>query len=356
MPKIKYFLKNKLFLGLFLLLFASFLCVCFVLAYNPGTNIRICTGSVSQPSCYSGAYPTPTLNWYKHSGTSDQRRYRLQIDNNSSYSSPEIDSGVIVSTNDSYTVSGPGLDFDSIYYWRVRVRDNFGSWTNYAQGSDTLFITAGVCNNSPIASNLSVSQGDYCALPSHRFSWNYSDPDNDPQDKYRFQVDNNSDFSSPEVDIAPSNSSSEEQTVLVSTSPGSNQLNYNTVYYWRVKVWDDQGADSGWVNGSSFSTETHRYPSIDFDWSPPEPNIEEDIQFTDQSTVYGGASKVSWSWVFTDGDPASSEESSVIVQFSSKGEKNVKLEVTDSDGYTCPLTKVISIEKPLPDWRELLPW
>ncbi len=355
MNKIKYFFKKHLFLIVFLVVSASFLSAYLVWAYNPGTNIRICTDSVDQPACYSSAYPTPTLNWYKDSGTSDQEAYQVQVDNNSDYSSPEIDSGTVVSTDESYTVNSAGLAFNTNYYWRVRVRDNFDSWTNYAQGTDTLFTTADSCNSSPTASNLSVSQGDYCVLPSHRFTWDYSDPEGDPQEKYQLQVDNNSNFSSPEVDIAPVSSSAEEVVVVVSTSPGEDQLAYNTGYYWRVRVWDDQGGDSGWLNGPSFTTEPHRYPSIDFDWTPDGPNINEGVQFVDQSSVYGGTTKASWSWTFPDGDPGTSNQQNPLVIFTSSGSKSVSLTVTDSDGFSCPGSETVNVGFSLPEWEESSP-
>lgn len=360
---IKDFFKKYLFLILFLFAAASFLCVYFVLAYQPGTNITVCTSGVSQPSCYSGAFPTPTLYW-SNSGSSNQIRYQVQIDNNSSYSSPEIDSGEIVSTVKNYTVNNSGLSFDSIYYWRVRVMDNFSSWTNYVQGADTLFLTAGPCNNSPIA-NLSNPIGNYCSSPSYYFSWIYSDPDGDAQSRYGLQIDNNSDFSSPTVNrdypgLSNPSPTTNNQTVVISTlpdTPNSDQLAYNIAYYWRVQVWDNQGASSGWVTGSSFSTASHRYPSIDFNWSPANPSKNENVQFNDLSIVFGGTSKSSWFWTFQDGNPASSGiQNPVNIKFTSTGQKAITLQVTDSSGYTCPGTKYLDVEIALPDWEEILPW
>lgn len=365
MHKIKYFLKKNLFWVLFLSISASFLCVYFVVAFEAGTNITVCTTGVSQPVCYSGAYPTPTLYW-NNSGSSSQQRYQVQIDNNSNYASPEVNSGEVISATQNYTVNVSGLSFDSLYYWRVMVLDNFGSWTNYAQGADTLFMTAGPCNNSPIAGSLSVVTGNYCSNPSYAFSWIYSDSDGDTQSRFILQIDNNSDFSSPSVDrdvsgLSNPSPTTNNQTILVSASPdtpSSDQLAYNnTTYYWRVSVWDSQGASSGWVNGSSFTTSQHRWPAIDFNWSPTGPSTDENVQFNDQSVVYGGSSKSSWSWVFQDGSPLSSSlQNPANIQFTSSGSKAVTLQVTDSSGYTCPGTENVSININLPDWEEILPW
>jgi hypothetical protein len=171
---------------------------------------------------------------------------------------------------------------------------SFNSADPGAGGSAYKVIVPSIVNQPPTASDLNVAQGDYCVTPAHYFSWTYSDPDGDNQSQFQFQVDDNSDFSSPEVDRTYSgldnpSPTTNNQTVTVAESPGPDQIGYNTTYYWRVKVWDDQGNDSGWVEGSSFTTAKHRYPLIDFNWAPQNPSVQEDVLFADQSTVYGGA-------------------------------------------------------------------
>lgn len=136
--------------------------------------------------------------------------------------------------------------------------------------------------------------------------------------------------------------------------PSSDELAYNTQYYWRVKVWDDQGKSSPWSNGSPFSTKAHSFPLVDFSWQPEEPSAEENVQFIDDSVVYGaGTSKASWSWTFENGSPDQSNmETPPVVKFDSKGDKNVTLEVTDSDNYRCQKSQNLNIKAKLPKWRE----
>ena len=352
------FLRKKLFLIIWLVIIVvGFSFIYFVLAYNPGTNFTLCTSTVTQPSCYSGSFPTPTLNWTV-TGSSSQNRYWVQIDNNSSFSSPEIDSGEISSTDKFYQVSTAGLSFEKSYYWRVKIRDNFDSWSDWVN-ADTAFTTVSLCNNPPTATNLSVTKGDYCAYPDHYFSWTYSDPDGDDESQFQFQVDDNSDFSSPEVDQTVtgtwSDGDSNNQTVVVAVSPGADQISYNTTYYWRVKVWDSGNNDSGWVEGSLFTTEEHRYPLVDFNWSPTEPSQGEDVLFADQSTVYGGSTKSAWSWTFEDGNPASTSQQNPTIQFTADGSKEVTLGVTDSDNFYCQVSKTVGVQVALPGWQEILP-
>ena len=232
---------------------------------------------------------------------------------------------------------------------------------NSVEGGGSYKVTSvGVVNGSPVASNLGVSSS-YCGSAAQYFSWNYSDPESDNEERFQFRVDNNSDFSSPEVNrdytgLSNPSPTTNNQTVTIAETPAADQLGYNTTYYWQAKVYDINGSDSGWISGPSFTTESHRYPSINFNWSPTEPSAEEDVLFSDQSTVYGGASKSSWSWTFENGNPGSSSQQNPTIQFTTTGDKDVVLGVTDSDGYTCSQTKTVGVQEVLPDWKEILPW
>ena len=259
--------------------------------------------------------------------------------------------------------------------------DAAGDWHGWAWGDDVVGwlsfngadadaggsykVTLGQVNRSPTATGLEVVKGDYCSIPAHYFSWTYSDPDGDDQSKFQFQVDDDSDFTSLKIDRTATSTvasgESNNQIVIVAVSPGADQIGYNTTYYWRVKVWDSQDSDSGWIcydgdcPGTTFTTELHQYPTIDFDWSPQEPSQDEDTLFTDQSTVYGGATKSAWSWIFEDGNPATSSEQNPTIQFTSNGPKEVSLQVTDSDGLYCSVSQNVGIQVELPGWKEILP-
>jgi hypothetical protein len=241
-----------------------------------------------------------------------------------------------------------------------------------------VIVGAGGVNFAPEATNLSKTDPDWCGSPpSYFFSWTYSDVDGDDESRFDFQVDNNSDFSSPEVDrtytgLSNPSPSQNNQTVLVAVSQLPDYLTYNsTTYFWRVRVWDSRGADSGWVQaGSSFTTQAHAWPNPDFVWIPDPPVPKEGVQFTDQSTCYDNVSigsscnendpnpalSDSFSWTFQDANPPNSGIQNPTTTFLTTGIKQVVLTVTDSDGYSCPLTKNITISLPLPKWKEIKPW
>jgi hypothetical protein len=299
---------------------------------------RACAGTVNG-DCNSAARTDGWDGWIKLAGTA--------------------------SNGTPYGVSRSGCDLTG-FAWGSDVV----GWIKF-NGSDYKVVTTfcEIGNQPPSASDFGVEKGDYCSTPSHIFSWTYSDQDGDSQSQFRFQVDNNSDFSSPEIDRTASGLSNpspspNNQPVTVAVSPGADQIGYNSNYYWQVRVWDSQGGDSGWINGTYFSTEKHQYPTIDFSWTPQNPNINENTQFTDISTCYDDISSGSscnandsfW-WTFLpDGSPANSTLQNPLVKFLSTWTKSVTLRITDSDGLPCPGTKPVNSFISVPDWKEIAPF
>jgi len=348
----------------------------FVFSQNPGTDFIICTAAVNQASCYDSGSVTPRLNWTYTSSVFGQAAFWIQVDDNSDFSSLLVDTNWITSSDTFYDIPAGHLNGNTTYYWRIIGEDTNGSQSPWAN-ADAPFVTPVYCTQyssysnevsvtlpscPPTASNLKVVKGDYCSSPpAHYFSWTYTDPAGDNENQFQFQVDNNSDFGSPEVNRTQGGLSNpspftNNQTVIVVESPAPNQIGYNDTYYWRVKVWDVHSADSGWINGPSFTTEPHRYPSVNFNWSPQEPSVEEDVLFADQSTVYDGAP--TWSWTIPDANYISGSSSSQnpTVQFTITGDHQITLRVTDSDGFFCQTSKTVSVQIRLPGWKEILPW
>jgi len=223
-------------------------------------------------------------------------------------------------------------------------------------------LTAPLCplNSPPQATNLSKIEGDCCNSPSFHFSWVYVDANGDRESKFQFQVDDASDFSSPAINrtyegLSYPSGTENSQVVLISPDEETDKITYNKTYYWRVKVWDAQGADSGWVNGGQFKPATHQYPLADFTWQPEYPAVDEEVKFQDKSQAFGGFSIASYAWTFENGNPASSVEKNPKVKFSSPGAKTVTLTVTDSAGYSCSVSYEVRVGSTLPHWKEVAP-
>lgn len=99
----------------------------------------------------------------------------------------------------------------------------------------------GPVNNNPNAPIWYSPANDTRYNPSQSvtFYWNFSDPDGgDTQGAYELELDNNSNFASPEIDTGKQASANEYHTA---TLPALVDL-----YYVRVRTWDDSDAVGPW--------------------------------------------------------------------------------------------------------------
>ena len=263
--------------------------------------------------------------------------------------------------------------------------DNSGDWHGWAwsdkvvgwlsfnsadpgAGGGSDYRVHSVLNNPPTVDSLTdTPPADYCNgnTPNNIFlGWQFNDTDpGDSQSAYQIEVTRLSDSTTATGSKVSSTAAlipvQQVNSDLANLGYGSNFIWYDpseSGYTWRVKVWDLKDAESSWSSSDSFNTTKHQWPSVDFSWSPQEPSQEEDVLFADQSTVYDGAAKSAWSWAFEDGNPASSDEQNPTIQFTSTGDHQVTLQVTDSDGFSCQTSKTVGAQIKLPGWKEILPW
>ncbi len=259
----------------------------------------------------------------------------------------------------------------------------------------------------PSVSDFTIGLLSYC-LPggygAHTFYWVYSDSDNDKQEFYELQGDDNSNFASPEINrkvrVSDYNCTSDcdninFEIVNVSKNFPDNSMSYDTSYYWRVRVWDNTGEKSFWVqyydvsdpdgdaNFSSLGTARDQYPSADgagqwFDYSPSQPEITDTVRF-DETTSCPGLCDVSgtsgsnpFSWTFQDGVPNSAnstDNESMLVQFSLEGNKAVEFRATDLWEYppikshpagwythSCYVKYHVPVSTSSPIWKEITAW
>ncbi|MBN1488227.1 MAG: hypothetical protein JW981_11345, partial [Anaerolineae bacterium] len=146
----------------------------------------------------------PTFQWTSISGANN---YHIQVDNNITFSSPEID---ITTPGTAYTPYSDLAPDD--YVWRVQASNNCGNGVWSPVWELTLLTT-------PRAPTLQspASGSHHCDAPA--LSWTTITG----ATSYRLQVDNSESFSSPEIDTT---------TSYNSYSPGFG-LGEGT-YYWRV--------------------------------------------------------------------------------------------------------------------------
>lgn len=156
---------------------------------------------------------TPAFDWSSISdnGYSGLNYYQIQVDNNSSFASPEINQ---TPTASNYT---PGTALaNGRWYWKVRARDRAGNW-----GAWSVTWYFDLCAMPATAFLSSPSDGSSTCDTTPTFSWGSVSG----ATAYRIQVDNNSDFSSPVIN---------QTTSSTSYTPGANLS--AGAYYWRVQA------------------------------------------------------------------------------------------------------------------------
>jgi len=353
-------------------------------AYTVSGWARACVGTANPTTCESGSNPTAGGwdGWIKLRGT--------------------WENGIFLNKNTSeFEGWAWGGDDAEIFGWISFNCNNRGVCTE-ATGeggpSDYKVMTNLAIseeNDPPYIEAQVIKNHYYCSLAPEKgqisFIWTYQGPEeDDPMTEFVFQVDDNSDFSSPEVSRSYSNLNKpdgtiNEQTVIISADVISDEINYNaTQYYWRVRVVDSQENDSGWIyyydntdndqfpvppgspgnpgqpgdgNPETFTTAVHAWPWPTFYWTPMIPADDEEVLFVNTTTFYNGAS--SYYWTFQDATPDSSPlEAPPLVTFTSMGPKKVTLRATDSDGYSCLKGSTVYVggKLPSPDWIEVPPF
>ena len=234
--------------------------------------------------------------------------------------------------------------------------------------------------NSPpsvgnLSFNLDIGSGPMCVSRGH-FQWEFSDAESATQGAYRLQVSTNVGFTALQFDSGKVVSGAQERFIVISSTPigefddgvadGDGQLAFNTPYYWRIEVFDDDDLGSGYANYpfNPFRTSLHPYPSVDFSWAPEKPSQDEPVQFADQTVFDPGSASQSWSWTFPpDAEPASSSQQNPQAVFGDDGPQEVTLLVTDntlaadpnSGNGQCSKTDTINVKLPLPDFKEIPP-
>lgn len=232
------------------------------------------------------------------------------------------------------------------------------------------------------ANNLDTSS-PYCpVLPDTGlayFYWNYQNDNGNRQKQFQLQVAENSSYSQPLVDRTVPNLSNPPGTLnqqavkvkLTSTNPagpGSDFINYNDTYYWRVKVWEKDpatgglGSSSGWIEGQAYSTFAHPGPYAGFTFAPGAPSPQSRVSFTSSSVCYnvsGPAACQSYGWDF--GDSGSSSLQNPAHTYAAAGTFLVKLKVYDATNNYCEAFKTIPVfsasgSNGLPRYKEISPF
>jgi len=237
------------------------------------------------------------------------------------------------STPDPYEFEGWAWG-DVVIGWISFNSENTDSAVDYSVKTNFSF--------TPTATNLNMTNANYCfaSSPPVFLNWTFNDPDvGDTQSSYQIEVDNNNDFSSPE--IADSGGSSQTYAPF--------GLSFGTIYYWRIDV-SDGISSSGWINGPSFTTDP-RWPEPSFAWAQDPTSF--DVTFDGSVNYCAGCN---YSWDFGDGVGTSSLEDPIYSYLAGNNYSVIFTAV--SGGRSCNDSEVINVGEalPLPTWEETVPF
>lgn len=244
-------------------------------------------------------------------------------------------------------------------------------WTNFQTNFNLVVPDA-----APTVSNVKVTEPDYCTVgPSINVSWTYSDPDNgggaDPQSKYQVKIYKGG---------ATVYDSGVLNGVTTAYSVPNGSLTWGTNYNAKVQVWDTKGplgssevqqtlcqGPPGNPSGcsgdqKSWKSPQNQYPNNISTWTftPNHPAMNQVVTFGAGSTTcyktppntVDNCSR--WDWTFGDGATVNAQNTTHT--YTAYGNYTVTLKATDSlNGYACSNSKVVSVQKPVPNWKEVLP-
>jgi hypothetical protein len=170
--------------------------------------------------------PTPTLSWAAMTGAVS---YQVQLDNNSTFNSPELDDTIATNSR----ALGTNLA-DGIYYWRVRetnALNGVSAWSAVWRVTIKQLIPT-----APVL--LSPEGGSTVTTNTPEFSWESTPVGN----TYQIQVDDNPDFLSREFDDSTADTNRTPTTALT-----------NGTYYWRVRAINIYSTPGEWSETRSVS-------------------------------------------------------------------------------------------------------
>ncbi|HUU79291.1 MAG TPA: hypothetical protein VMX55_13180 [candidate division Zixibacteria bacterium] len=215
---------------------------------------------------------TPYLDW---SSVSSGDHYRIQVDDNSDFSSPAFDEFTPAFSGDSYITCTHLLD--GHYYWRVRAYTWLGVWGDWS--SVWQFTVDTVPPSSPVL--VSPPNGAVIYDPTPLLDWNPSST----AVQYNLQVDDSASFSSPNVNI----NTGSTYHICPTLS--------NKIWYWHVRARDAAGNWGSFSTYRSFTVytippvlvsplngEVTNDPTPLLDWNPSTAAVNYNVQVDDSSS------------------------------------------------------------------------
>ena len=249
--------------------------------------------------------------------------------------------------------------------------------------------------SQPYADYLASTSSSYCTgiqgTGIAYFQWYYFDPNGKAESQYEIQIDDNFDFSSPEVDrtvyyTGVASGSLQQQMILVkldATTAGGDYITYNTPYYWRVKVKNSSGVSSVWIyydadddndfdeNDTYTYGYTHPAPVPAYSYSPTTVYPLDEVTFSDSSVCYyydesnqvanslcSALANTTYAWTFGD-SATSTNKGDTTHTYAQYGTLNTSLYICDDLGCCTTYGNIViksAGNGEIPSWKEISPF
>ncbi|MEM3647463.1 MAG: hypothetical protein QW334_04890, partial [Thermofilum sp.] len=275
-------------------------------------NLALATPENRTKTKSTGMY----FDWPDSSDPSGIWYYWFQLDNDPNFTLTHHNKVNVSSLTQSIRYVSFSSPTDELYYWRVKVEDKAGNWSDWS-GINWILIDT-VAPSIPVKTGPENNENFTSATVFFSFQESTDasgSPTGERADiwRYQLQIDNNLDFSSPENDVYLDNITNTFQTYLA-----------DGVWYWRVSAWDWAGNQSGWGTPWMFTVDNNPPPAPTLK-SPVDGKITNDnTPFFEWTRVYD-VTGVSYE-IWIDNSPT----------FDNSGGK-LFIDNTDDNFYTMPI-------------------
>lgn len=202
-----------------------------------------------------GSYLSTNRDPFQWGGVLNATGYTLQISGTSNFSSILLQADVPATQTD-YTPSAD-LPPNRLLFWRVRAKN-----PNYGPGPWSDVWSFNTANPPSTPEPIYPGDGKVTTDTSPRLKWKpITIPSGTTFDHYQVQVDDNSDFSSPEIDDTSLTTPTPPYFDVDELSP----LADATTYYWRVRACNDDGVNifcSSWSKAFKLLTSVGPIPAL----------------------------------------------------------------------------------------------
>ena len=176
----------------------------------------------------TGVALPPTLSWGASAGAAS---YQVQVSTTSAFTTTAYDQAALTATS----ASVPALANSTVYYWRVKATNTYGT----SDWSVVWSFTTGAAAPPTVPTLLSPTDGSTTVPRTATLTWNASTG----AASYRVQVSISSKFTALVYN----------QSGIAATSAIVSGLGSRATYYWRVNATNSSGT-SAWSSSRSFRT------------------------------------------------------------------------------------------------------